>query len=88
MGVGRSYRTVAEQLKAGKIVKPESYDQSTIYFSDIVGFNTLTADSSPMQVILTLNDQRSFIRIVSDVNGERVVRVFLSPIPLRGVYCC
>jgi len=42
-------RTVAEQLKAGKIVKPESYDQSTVYFSDIVGFTTLAADSSPMQ---------------------------------------
>jgi len=41
---------VAEQLKVGKIVKPESYDQSTIYFSDIVGFTTLAADSSPMQV--------------------------------------
>ncbi len=43
-------RSVAEQLKFGKFVKPENYDQATIYFSDIVGFTTLAADSNPMQV--------------------------------------
>jgi len=43
-------RGVAEQLKLGKIVKPEDYDQSTVYFSDIVGFSTIASESSPMQV--------------------------------------
>lgn len=43
-------RTVAEQLKMGKVLEPENYDQATIYFSDIVGFTVLASDSSPMQV--------------------------------------
>ena len=46
-------RSVAEALKAGKTVHPENYDQSTIYFSDIVGFTTIASDSNPIQVCYT-----------------------------------
>ena len=41
---------MADNLKSGKLVPPENFDQSTIYFSDIVDFTTLASDSSPLQV--------------------------------------
>ena len=46
----------AEQLKAGKAVQPENYDQATVYFSDVVGFSNMAADSNPMQIVDFLND--------------------------------
>nr|AYD91335.1 Olfactory guanylyl cyclase GC-D [Carcharhinus amblyrhynchos] len=48
--------SVAEALKIGGNVEPEYFDQVTIYFSDIVGFTTISALSEPIEVIDLLND--------------------------------
>ena len=47
---------VAERLKVGEPVLPELYDAVTVFFSDIVGFTSLSSASTPMQVVDLLND--------------------------------
>ncbi|TRY96723.1 hypothetical protein DNTS_032206 [Danionella cerebrum] len=49
-------KSVALALKTGKPVKPEHFSEVTLYFSDIVGFTTISALSEPIEVVDLLND--------------------------------
>ena len=46
---------VADKLIAEQQVEAETFEEVTIYFSDIVGFNDVTLSASPIQIVNLLN---------------------------------
>ncbi|XP_026187423.1 uncharacterized protein LOC113145200 [Mastacembelus armatus] len=49
-------KSVAKQLRQNKHVEAESYEKVTIFFSDIVGFTSISASCAPLQVVEMLNN--------------------------------
>uniref|UniRef100_A0A915EVX2 Guanylate cyclase n=1 Tax=Ditylenchus dipsaci TaxID=166011 RepID=A0A915EVX2_9BILA len=49
-------RQVADKLKSGTTIEPESYDSVTVFFSDISKFADIASKCTPLQVINLLND--------------------------------
>jgi Adenylate and Guanylate cyclase catalytic domain len=48
--------SIADKLSRGEQVEPEYYASSTLFFSDIVGFTSIAAASTPIDIVNLLND--------------------------------
>ncbi|GIY74410.1 receptor-type guanylate cyclase Gyc76C [Caerostris extrusa] len=86
-------RYVADQLKKGNKVEAESFDCVTIYFSDIVGFTTMSAQSSPLQPFfysfhgfVTLSDRCALNESQASVDVETIGDAYMvvSGLPIKN----
>lgn len=58
---------VADKLKLGQSVEPESFEGVTIFFSDVVSFTKLAARCTPLQVPYASNENFKVVNLLNDL---------------------
>ncbi|KAL5968494.1 Atrial natriuretic peptide receptor 2 [Taenia solium] len=66
---------VAEALKAGVAVAPETYDEVSICISTIAGITTISVMSAPLQVVEPLRDSCTVLQNVCQLGRLRAFRM-------------
>ena len=67
-------RSCAVKLRAGETVFPEIFDEATVFFSDVMGFNDITDISTPREIIDLLNDLHAcFDEVIYNYDAYKVM---------------